>query len=130
MDKIKNAHDRFFIKIFSDKYNIKSFLKISLPDALLKSLDFSKIEFDLKSYITGEIKGFFSDMVVKLRMKTGDNQNIETDIYFLFEHKSYQDNKIFIQLLKYMYLMWQKDIDAGKSPRVIIPIVFYHGKSK
>jgi predicted transposase/invertase (TIGR01784 family) len=130
MDKIKNVHDRFFVKIFSDKYNIKSFLKIALPTAFLKLLDFSKIEFDLKSYITGEIKGFFFDMVIKMRILTEERERVAADIYFLFEHKSYQDKKIFIQLLKYMYLMWQKDADAGKSLRVIIPIVFYHGKPK
>jgi len=128
MNKIKNAHDRFFVKVFSDKENIKSFLKISLPTGMLNVLDFSKIEFDLKSYITGEIKGFFSDMVVKIRMIAEKEKKVDADIYFLFEHKSYQDKKIFIQLLKYMYLMWQKDTDAGKPLRVIIPIVFYHDK--
>lgn len=130
MDKIKNAHDRFFVKIFSNTENIKSFLKIALPSAVIKVLDFSAIEFDLKSYITGEIKGFFSDMVVKIRMLTGDSHKIGTDIYFLFEHKSYQDKKIFMQILKYMYLMWQKDTEDGNHLRVIIPIVFYHGKSE
>ena len=130
MDKIKNAHDKFFVKIFSNIENIRSFLKIALPDPILKELDFSSIEFDLKSYITGEIKGFFSDMVVKLQMQMEEKKKIDTDIYFLFEHKSYQDKKIFIQLLKYMYLMWQKDIDNEDPPRLIIPIVFYHGKTK
>ena len=128
MDKIRNVHDRFFLKIFSDVNNIRSFLELALPTQLLKVLDFSNIEFDLKSYITGEIKGFFSDMVIKTQMFTQDRKNIDADVYFLFEHKSYRDNRILIQLLKYMYLMWQKDTDAGKPLRIIIPIVFYHGK--
>ena len=130
MDKIRNVHDKFFVKIFSNIENIRSFLKIALPDEILKVLDFSNIEFDLKSYITGDIKGFFSDMVVRVQIQTEENKRLSTDIYFLFEHKSYQDKKIFIQLLKYMYLMWQKDIDAGNPLRLIMPIVFYHGKSK
>jgi predicted transposase/invertase (TIGR01784 family) len=130
MDKIIKAHDKFFAKIFSDTENIKSFLKIALPAGVLKVLDFSKIEFDLRSYITGEIKGFSSDMVVKLKMFRGNKKKIDTDIYFLFEHKSYRDKKIFMQLLKYMYLMWQKDMAAGKPLRVIVPIVFYHDKYK
>jgi predicted transposase/invertase (TIGR01784 family) len=87
MDKIIKAHDKFFMKIFADTKNIKSFLEIALPSGVLKVLDFSNIEFDFRSYITGEIKGFSSD------------------IYILFEHKSYRDKKIFMQLLRYMYLM-------------------------
>ena len=120
----------FFLKIFSNTENIKSFQKIALPSGVLKVLDFSTIEFDLKSNITGEIKGFSSDMVVKLRMLDKNKKKVDTDIYFLFEHKSYRDKRIFMQLLKYMYLMWQKDIDAGKPLRVIVPIVFYHDKYK
>jgi predicted transposase/invertase (TIGR01784 family) len=130
MDKIRNVHDKFFAKVFSNTENIRSFLKIALPDPVLEKLDFSSIEFDFKSYITGEIKGFSSDMVVKLKMQTEDEKPIDTDIYFLFEHKSYRDKKIYIQLLKYMYLMWQKDLDNGDPLRLIIPIVFYHGKAK
>ena len=130
MDKIKKAHDRFFIKIFSNTENIKSFLKIALPSSVLRVLDFSSIEFDLKSYVTGEIKGFSSDMVVKVKMLSGNNQKLDADIYFLFEHKSYQDKRIFMQLLKYMYLMWQKDTNSELPLRVIIPIVFYHDKYK
>jgi predicted transposase/invertase (TIGR01784 family) len=130
MNKIKKAHDKFFAKIFSNTENIKSFLKISLPSGVLKVLDFSNVEFDFRSYITGEIKGFTSDMVVKLKMLAGNKKKIDTDIYFLFEHKSYGDKKNFMQLLKYMYLMWQKDTDSKKPLRVIVPIVFYHDKYK
>jgi predicted transposase/invertase (TIGR01784 family) len=65
-------------------------------------------------------------------MKSADEEEseLDTDIYILFEHKSYRDTEVFIQLLHYMYLVWQKDIDEKKSLRVIIPLVFYHGSEK
>ncbi len=77
------------------------------------------------SYISEAYKESLSDIVVTCRTKT---EELPVDIYFLFEHKSYQDKKIFMQLLRYMYLMWQRDGDEKKPLRVIIPLVFYHGK--
>ncbi|MCP5046472.1 MAG: hypothetical protein GY940_04820 [bacterium] len=35
-----------------------------------------------------------------------------------------------MQFLKYMYHQWQQDVDNGRPPRPIIPIVFYHGKEE
>lgn len=52
------------------------------------------------------------------------------DVYLVFEHKSYPDKRIFIQLLHYMYRMWHSDVQEKKSLRVILPVVFYPGKGR
>jgi predicted transposase/invertase (TIGR01784 family) len=70
-------------------------------------------------------KHAFSDLVVQCRTKA---EGLPVDIYLLFEHKSYQDQGVFLQLLGYMYAMWKKDRHAKKPLRVIIPLVFYHGE--
>jgi hypothetical protein len=49
------------------------------------------------------------------------------DIYFIIEHKSDNSVEVLIQVLKYMVFEWEKDYNAKKSPRIIIPVVFYHG---
>ena len=125
-----NPHDSYFIEVFSNKKSIITFLNTILPEKVLKQIDLSSIEFDLKSYLNEKLSKRTSDLVVKTIIKTDkDKKNLDTDIYFLFEHKSYKDNSILLQLLRYMYLMWEKD-EAEKQPlRVIIPIVFYHGKT-
>jgi hypothetical protein len=46
------------------------------------------------------------------------------------EHKSHPEADSLIQVLKYMYLEWQKDTDQKKPLRVIIPLIFYHGEKK
>ena len=125
MEKIDNIHDNFFKTVFSKIDNIKDFLFTSLPADIQNYIDFENIEIDNTSYVSENFKGYFSDVVVKTRIIDS-----EMDIYILFEHKSYQDKKIFIQLLRYMYLMWNKDIGENKPLRVIIPLVFYHGKKK
>jgi predicted transposase/invertase (TIGR01784 family) len=125
MASIDKIHSNFFTRVFSNVENVVTFLKVALPEELQRQLDLSEIALDPTTFVSEEYKPSFSDLVVKCRTKA---ENLPVDIYFLFEHKSYQDEGIFLQLLKYMYLMWQKDSGEKKPPRIIIPLVFYHGK--
>jgi predicted transposase/invertase (TIGR01784 family) len=125
MATIDNIHDNFFRKVFSEAANVETFLKAKLPKALYQQLDFAALALDPTSYISEAYKESLSDVVVKCRTKADDTA---VDIYILFEHKSYQDKKVLLQLLRYMHLMWEKDSDEKKPLRVIIPLVFYHGK--
>ncbi len=126
------VHDNFFKKTFSDKKNIRDFLKLSLPEEIKDDIDYSFIKIDNTGYVSENIKGYFSDIVIKTRLEAspGNNKPVDTDIYILFEHKSYKDKKIFMQLLRYMYLMWQKDTENNRPLRIILPLVFYHGKER
>jgi len=125
MANIDNIHDNFFRKVFSETANVETFLKAKLPKELYQQLDLAEMALEPTSYISEAYKESLSDIVVRCRTKA---EELPVDIYFLFEHKSYQDKKIFIQLLRYMYLMWEKDGNEKKPLRVIIPLVFYHGK--
>jgi predicted transposase/invertase (TIGR01784 family) len=52
-------------------------------------------------------------------------------IYILFEHKSYPEKWIHLQLLEYMLKIWRqwlKQKQSGGLP-VVIPLVLFHGKS-
>ncbi len=128
---IKNPHDSYFMDAFANKKSISTFLNTVLPPKVLKQIDLSNIEFDLKSYLNEKLSKRISDLVVKTAIKTDTTKEkiVEIDIYFLFEHKSYKDNSILLQLMRYQFLMWQKDEVDKKPLRVIIPIVFYHGKT-
>jgi predicted transposase/invertase (TIGR01784 family) len=127
MKDIDKIHDKFFKKTFSNPENARAFLEMSLPEPVRKVIDFSKLNIDPTNYVSGKFKELFSDIVVKTSMK-GKEGEIDTDIYIILEHKCYRDAAIFIQLLQYMCMMWQMDLDNGKPPRIIIPLVFYHGK--
>ena len=131
MAKLENVHDNYFKSMFKKRENVRDFLSASLPDKITKYIDFNKIEIDDSGYISNEVKGYFSDIVVRTRIK-GKRKGEKTpiDVYILFEHKSYQDKNIYFQLLRYMYLMWQQDMREGRKLRVIVPFVFYHGRSR
>ena len=125
MRGIENIHSHFFEKILSEVANARTFLKFILPAPLQNRLDLTVITFDPTSYISPQYKSSFSDIVVKCRTQDGQ---FPVDIYFLLDHKSFQDKGVLLQLLRYMDLMWQKDDTERKPLRLIIPIVFYHGK--
>ncbi len=138
-DKIKKKHDKMFAKTFGSTANTKAFLEMALPEMFLEAVDLSKLKIDKTRYVDDRFKDLFTDMVFKTKMKRhstpaapgpGKAKEIAVDIYILFEHKSFRDEAILIQLLCYMYLMWQRDLDAKRPLRVIVPFIFYHGKAK
>ncbi|NOY08259.1 MAG: Rpn family recombination-promoting nuclease/putative transposase, partial [Spirochaetes bacterium] len=129
MDVIKNIHDKFFKELFSQKENVKDFLKVALPSGIVSEINFDKTEPEGTEYIDKEYKKTFSDIVVKTKLKRGGDAG-DAVIYILFEHKSYRDKRVMLQLLSYMLKMWKRDMDNKRSLRVIIPLVFYHGRKK
>ncbi len=130
MTDIDKINDKFFKKTFTNPGNVKTFLKIALPDTIKKRIDFSSIEIDPTDYISEEFKEYFSDVVVKTSMRSKENDTLPADIYFILEHKTRGDRRLFIQVLKYMLLEWQSDIKQNDSLRLIIPLVFYHGEEE
>ena len=129
-NEIFSMHDKAFKKIFRDVKNTKDFLKKALPREIKQRLDFSSIKIDPTNYVSNEFKEGYTDIVVKAKMKSRDSGKIPTDIYFILEHKTEGKVKVFIQILKYMCFVWEEDVNANKPPRIIIPIIFYHGKEK
>jgi len=125
MSSIENIHNNFFTRVFSEVANVATFLKVALPEELQNRLDLAEMTLDPTSYVSEQYRSSFSDIVAKCRTKA---EELSVDVYFLFEHKSYQDKGVLIQLLRYMSLMWQKDSEEKKPLRVIIPLVFYHGE--
>ncbi|MDQ1354856.1 MAG: hypothetical protein QG657_5165 [Acidobacteriota bacterium] len=124
---IQHVNDSFFHKIFDSPENARDFLERVLPAGLKKQLDLAHIEIGDTKYVSNEFKKGFSDIVVKTVLKTKKDQEIPVDIYFLLEHKTEGRVEVLLQVLKYMVFEWEKDYNGGKPPRLIIPVVFYHG---
>ena len=50
-------------------------------------------------------------------------------VHILFEHKSYVESRIGLDLLRYRVRIWEQCLNAGHTGRLppIIPVVVYHG---
>jgi predicted transposase/invertase (TIGR01784 family) len=124
---IYQVNDSFFHKIFDTPENARDFLERVLPVRLKKQLDLENIKIEDTKYVSNQFKKGFSDIVLKTSLKTKKGKKKSVDIYFIIEHKTEGRAEIFIQVLKYMVFEWEKDYNNNKPPRVIIPVVFYHG---
>ena len=125
-------HNNLFQYTFSDKNNVKDLLINFLKD-LSDKLDLTTLAIDNTTYISEQLKEFYSDIVYQVETK----EKKKVKVALLFEHKSSPPQFPHLQLLDYMLGIWRYDVDVKKKPKhskrlltPVIPIFFYHGKEK
>lgn len=115
-----NPHDIFVRSTFKQLEYAKDFLSHFLPKNISDTIDFQKLKLEDTSFIKEDFKELYSDILFEVPFKNGKNSNI----YFLFEHKSNPDYDILLQLLKYQTEIYTK----SKETIPIICLVFYHSE--
>jgi hypothetical protein len=125
MTTVVNPHDKLFRETWSDPATVRSFLQHYLPAEILSLTDLSSLEICKDSFIEKDLRDYFSDMLYKVRFSDSPGY-----VYILFEHKSYPEKWIHLQLLEYMLKIWHQSIkqDKGSGLPVVIPLVLCHGK--
>lgn len=127
MSIISNPHDHFFKETFSDVEVVKQFAKHYIPEQFLRIIDINTLAPLKDSFIQDELTSAYSDLLFSSRI--GYRKGY---IYFLFEHKSYPETDIALQLLGYMTEIWKQARRKEKVRKLpyILPIVFYQGNQK
>jgi predicted transposase/invertase (TIGR01784 family) len=122
-----NSHDLFVRRIFSNKEESIAFFKTTLEPELIEMLELEKLTHTQESFISESQKEHRTDILYEVPLKSGGG----VYIYILFEHKSYNDPKIFTQLLGYLAEIYKWQEENTKNPlKVVIPFVFYHGETE
>lgn len=123
--KVQNPHDKFFKETLGNISTAKDFLTNYLPDNIMKVIDVNTLEPQKDSYINNNLEESFSDLLFKVYINEKEGY-----LYFLFEHKSYEDKGIAFQLLKYMVEIWEakSNKENAKELPIIIPLVIHHGQ--
>ncbi|MCP4347363.1 MAG: DUF4351 domain-containing protein [Desulfobacterales bacterium] len=127
MKKIVNVHDKFIQETFTREEIAKSFLKHYLPKSLLKQVDMSTLGIVKDSFIDKELQEHFSDILYTVRFL-----NTDLFIYLLIEHKSYTEQLVSLQILRYKVKIWDqytKKYPKAKKVPPIFPMLLYHGKT-
>lgn len=123
MDTLNQPHDKYFRATFGEVGFTSNLLTSYLPKGLLNLVDMSTLEPQKESYLDEKLQEQFTDLLFRVNIN-----NKEGYIYFLFEHKSYQDKMVIFQLLKYMIAIWESKLKGNEPLPVIIPMVIYHDK--
>ncbi|EMN98102.1 Rpn family recombination-promoting nuclease/putative transposase [Leptospira interrogans] len=126
MTEVNNPHDRLIRETFQDKKEAAIFFKNTLSSEVVKLLDLEKLELSESSFISEELKQEQTNLLFQIPLKSGN----KTNVYLLFEHKSYLDNSIYIQLLGYFTEIYRNQHRNGEPISVVIPFVFYHGEKE
>ena len=126
-EKQHSPHDEFFRNVFADVEIARDFLENYLPAPILKMVELENLEIQPGTYVDKKLKKFSTDMLFKTTINKREGY-----VYFLFEHKSYPDRLVALQLLTYMVQIWNQKVNRENATHIpmIIPMVIYHGKSK
>jgi predicted transposase/invertase (TIGR01784 family) len=122
---IATAHDRFFRKSFGQVEVARNYLEEYLPAEVSALLNLDTLSLTEDTFIDEEMQQHQADLLYQVRLHDGQSAYV----YFLFEHKSYPDRLVALQLLRYLVRFWEQQADAGQFPLPpIMPLVVYHGE--
>ena len=125
-DKLNNPHDKFFKDIFTQRPAAQSFLQNYLPAPVLALLDLDSLDIRQGSFVDTDLQEHHTDLLYEVALQ----DETPLYIYLLFEHKSYPDDQVVLQLLDYMLRIWKHDQDQNRPLRAIMSLVLYHGDQR
>lgn len=133
------SHDAFFKKVMRDVETARHFLMwLFREDDLCSSIDLSRLETQKETLQDEKNQSRFADVLLKapLRQKAanGAEEEVPLYIFFLFEHKSFNDRMTTLQILHYQIEIWS-DIESRRTKTgetsafllFILPIIVHHG---
>ncbi|MEP7342753.1 MAG: Rpn family recombination-promoting nuclease/putative transposase [Acidobacteriota bacterium] len=124
---LTNPHDGYFKSLLGRRAMAVEFLRLYLPKEVTESFDWRTVERVEDSFISEELRHYFSDLIYSVRLKGGET----VYVYILLEHKSAPDKWVALQLLGYKVKLWEEAKGSGAAILpMIIPVVFYHGRKR
>jgi predicted transposase YdaD len=125
---VNNPHDKVFRENYLDPDNARSLIINALPERVVKLMDLSTLEICKDSFIEADLSDYYSDMLYRVKFRDGSAGSV----YVLFEHKSYYDKYVHLQLLEYMVKIWRLHIkhnnEDSVSLPIVIPLLICHGR--
>ena len=121
---VQNPHDRFFRESFGRPDIVRNYLEEYLPADVRNLLNLDTLTQQDGSFIDAAMQEHQTDLLYQVELHSGSTATL----YFLFEHKSYPDPLVGLQLLRYMVRFWERQVKENGTLSPIIPLVIYHGE--
>ncbi|MBF0341563.1 MAG: Rpn family recombination-promoting nuclease/putative transposase [Magnetococcales bacterium] len=129
MSEITQPHDKFIRLLLSDPEKAGTLVRERLPKEIAELLSHEPPELVEGSFVDEELRGHLTDRLFHVRTIHGR----VAMLYILIDHKSYPDQFIGFQLLRYKveaWKQWVRENPAWKRLPAIVPFVFYHGETE
>src|SRR6056297_4270132 len=111
-------YDALFRRLFENPEVSADFASNYLPAEYQEKIDFKSAAIDRDSYMDDVLRRNYTDLLY---------------LYLLYDHKSSPDKWVSIQLLRYIMLIYRKELEKKHPPKIlpeVVPVVFYHGKKE
>jgi len=123
---IHNPYDKFFKEAFSHIEVVRSFIETYLQSRINFQISLDKLQLFQNDSVDSSLKESFSDIIYKT-----ENTFEKAPVYLLFEHKSFPDPQINIQIENYMHMLSEYSYKIhSDSILYIIPMIIYNGAGK
>ena len=121
-----NPHDQYFKLSFGQPELAADLVAHYLPAEVVRAIDLGSLQPRTGSFVDDELRGHQGDLLFRARLADGG----EGWVYLVFEHKSYPDPLVALQLLRYCLRIWEQDRRERPRERLrpIVPVVVYNGK--
>jgi len=123
-------YDALFRRLFENPQVSTDFARHYLPAVYRKKIDFESAAIDQDSYMDDVVRRNYTDLLYRFNKKEGEGPLY---LYLLYDHKSSPDKWVSIQLLRYIMLIYKKELEKKHPPTIlpeVVPVVFYHGKKE
>ena len=123
-------HDSFFKDVFGPgKGHLASLIPL-LDTSLASRIDISSIKYIPGESIDEDLShSTRTDLTASFLLSRAKVGGGEARIAFIFEHKSFRPQHIHISLLSLVSALLSRDLREGGSPRPVIPVLLYHGRT-
>lgn len=136
-----NPHDAFFKQYLGRPLVAADFLRQHLPVELTELLDLTQLQLEKDSFVDEQLRSHFSDLVYRTMTKA----QTPIAVALLFEHKSYPDEWVDFQILRYQVNIWQQQFEKLQAVKVekkkkrtapkraltpILVLLVYHGQAE
>lgn len=122
-EQIVNPHDAFFKQYLGHVAVAADFLRHHLPPVVAALLALDQLRLEKDSFVDEKLRSNFSDLLYRTTTQSGS----PVAIALLLEHKSYVDQWVGFQVLKYVERVWEQELQESGKLSPVVPIVVYHG---
>ena len=137
MSDTNAPYDTLFQAAFENPETAKELTLFLLPEAHATRLSGARLTVEPQSLVDEQARTHRTDLLLQFtwpRRKARASPRTAY-VYVLYEHKSYRDRWVTVQLLRYMATIWQRLATERKRHRneplpEILPVVLYHGKKR
>ena len=123
-------YDALFRRPFENVEVSADFARNYLPAEYKGKVDFESAIIDPDTYIDEVLRRNYTDLLYKFDKREGTGSLY---VYLLYDHKSSPDKWVSVQLLRYIMLIYRKELEKKHPPTIlpeVFPVVFYHGRQE